>query len=321
MATARTVGNSVNVKLNGQSKWFNLGSIPNGLRFYMGGGNDSVDASQSSLRTFQQGQDGNDTLLGGTGTDTLDGGSGTDRGLYGESLISIEDTGNGSGGGSGGGGTGGGGGGDDGGGSGGGSTTGPTRIDWSNNDRLYGFVRTAEAQGAVLDGKFYLYSGYDPFFVTQNIMQEYDPATRQWRSWSLPFGITHAGTTTVGDTAIYAGGLLGLGNERIAIKTVRTYHAPTNTWSRLPDLPDERGGGNLVTVGRTIHFFGGQLADDVTETLDHWTLDLDNTGAGWQTKRSMPIGRTHMGSVYLNGKIYVVGGQLDHDVQARERGE
>ena len=97
VAKAVAYSTSVAVTLNGQTKWFNLSSIPNGLRFNMNGGNDSVDASGSRIQTVQRGGTGDDTLLGGTGLDTLDGGAGFDTGRNGETLISIEDDGNGGG--------------------------------------------------------------------------------------------------------------------------------------------------------------------------------------------------------------------------------
>ncbi|MEL7238690.1 MAG: CARDB domain-containing protein, partial [Planctomycetota bacterium] len=96
--TAQDFGGNIRVQLNDTVRWFGKSAIPNGLRFNMGGGDDSIDASLTDLTTVQRGGEGDDTLLGGTGTDTLDGGDGFDIGRDGETLISIEDDGSGGGG-------------------------------------------------------------------------------------------------------------------------------------------------------------------------------------------------------------------------------
>jgi N-acetylneuraminic acid mutarotase len=40
---------------------------------------------------------------------------------------------------------------------------------------------------------------------------------------------------------------------------------------------------------------------------------LNDPAAGWQTATSLPTARNHMGSVVLNGKIYVIAGQQHQD--------
>jgi N-acetylneuraminic acid mutarotase len=81
----------------------------------------------------------------------------------------------------------------------------------------------------------------------------------------------------------------------------------------MPDLPQARGGGALVAVGRELHFIGGNNSarEDVP---DQFVLDLDHLDAGWSARASMPgVGRSHMGYVNFGDKIYVVDGQTGND--------
>ncbi|MEL7238915.1 MAG: hypothetical protein AAGK78_08630, partial [Planctomycetota bacterium] len=119
-------GNSINVRHNGSSNWFNKSSVDK-LNIRGGNQNDHILVYNNvTLPATIQGFDGNDTLDGGNaddriyggngndqldgdgGYDLLDGGNGNDSATNGEQLVSIE---NGGGGGSGGGSGGGGGGG------------------------------------------------------------------------------------------------------------------------------------------------------------------------------------------------------------------
>ncbi len=76
-------GDLVRVNLNGFYSTFELADLPNGIRFYGYGGNDSLDARQiDSVRVSAYGGDGADTLRGGDASDLLSGNDGNDR-VYG----------------------------------------------------------------------------------------------------------------------------------------------------------------------------------------------------------------------------------------------
>src|SRR5690606_17638125 len=78
-------------------------------------------------------------------------------------------------------------------------------------------------------------------------------------------------------------------------------------------LPNSRGAGILIyTPEHALHFIGGTDYNR-NESHNHWRLDLNNTGAGWQTLTSLPAGRNHAGGIYHNGRIYYIGGQVGQD--------
>jgi N-acetylneuraminic acid mutarotase len=92
-----------------------------------------------------------------------------------------------------------------------------------------------------------------------------------------------------------------------ATTDVWRYDAAANTFTAMPDLPEARGAGGLVAVGRKLHFFGGGDLDRA-DRAEHWVLDLDAQAAGWVDATPLPMARTHMGYANLNGKIYAIGG-------------
>jgi N-acetylneuraminic acid mutarotase len=144
----------------------------------------------------------------------------------------------------------------------------------------------------------------------------YDPATNTWtRTTDMPEGITHAGTTVVGTDVYFAGAYLGRQDGSIPYQFwsshVWKFDTRTATWSALPDLPAARGSGTLVAVGRTLHFVGGSDSRRV-ESPTHWTFDLDGPGP-WTTAAPIPVSRSHMASLFVGGKLYVMGGEVGTD--------
>jgi N-acetylneuraminic acid mutarotase len=91
------------------------------------------------------------------------------------------------------------------------------------------------------------------------------------------------------------------------------FNTDTKQWTSFVPLPKAVAGGGLVLLGRELHWVGGNnnLRQDIG---DHYILNLDSLGAGWKTSTPLPNGRSHLGVVALNGKIYATGGQFGNDV-------
>jgi len=177
----------------------------------------------------------------------------------------------------------------------------------------------SEGQSAVIGGKLYVFGGVNTSgpFARSDV---YDPSSNSWqRIADLPKKLTHAGTAVVDRNVYFAGGYIGTSSsgwaQDFASRDVWRYNVDSNSYSSMAQLPSARGGGVLVAVGRKLHFISGADASRVDRT-DHWVLDLDNTGAGWKTLTSIPSGKSHLGGVALNGKIYVVAGQKKYDDDA-----
>ncbi len=177
----------------------------------------------------------------------------------------------------------------------------------------------AEGQGGVVGGKLYVLGGvnYSGPYARSDV---YDPSSNSWkRIKDLPRKLTHAGTAVEGRNIYLAGGYIGTASsgwaQSFATREVWRYNVDSDSYSTMPQLPSARGGGALVALGRELHFIAGADSSRV-DRGEHWILDLDNTGAGWKSSASLPNGRSHLGAVILNGKIYVVGGQRKYDDDA-----
>jgi N-acetylneuraminic acid mutarotase len=175
----------------------------------------------------------------------------------------------------------------------------------------------AEALRAVIGTKLYTFCGFVGDAGPLARSDVYDTATNSWSPVAdMPRRLTHAGVAVVGTDVCFAGGYIGTGNgfaQQFGTTEVWKYDSTTDTYSQMPDLPQARGGGALVAVGRELHFIGGNNSSR-QDVADHYVLDLDHPDAGWSTRASMPgTGRSHMGYVNLDDKIYLVGGQTGND--------
>jgi hypothetical protein len=183
-----------------------------------------------------------------------------------------------------------------------------------------------EAMGGAAAGKLYEFSGY--YTLGKSILatpecDAYDPITNVWqRLADIPQPISHCGQVADEDNPndpIFwlAGGFLG-DHPGPSTTEVWKYSINNNTWTPGPPLPDQRGGGALVKLGRELHYFGGVIRQNGVYLQDygtHWAFNLD-TDTAWRTTTTdgqilapVPNPRNHMGGTVLNGKIYAIGGQ------------
>lgn len=191
-----------------------------------------------------------------------------------------------------------------------------TGITWTQGTNMP--VGRVEPEMAVVNNKLYAFSGYsDTSWQPIRRVDRYDPATATWtRMNDMPIGITHAAVTVVGTDVWFAGGYaerVGVyGQQDIAITTVKIYNTLTDTWSDGPSLPQQRGSGGLGLIDNKLYFTSGEKRDR-TNMTDTWMLDLNDQGAGWQSRAPIPSGRTHFGTVVIDNKMYIMGGQIGID--------
>ncbi|UQN09750.1 NPCBM/NEW2 domain-containing protein [Deinococcus sp. QL22] len=187
-----------------------------------------------------------------------------------------------------------------------------TAVSWTQ--KADALKAVSEAQGAAVNGKLYIFGGFDSNLQTNSRVQAYDPATNTWSSARyIPEPITHGAVAVDGQTIYVAGGFVG-NHPGPQTAHVWKYDVSTDTWSAGPNLPGARGGGALVRLGRTLHFFGGTERDVTNGDLyrrdspEHWVLQLDG-GTAWTAAAPLPNPRNHLAGAVLNGKIYALGGQ------------
>ena len=168
-----------------------------------------------------------------------------------------------------------------------------------------------EALGEVVGDKLYVMGGFQTDDITTTDRSHvYDSATGTWSEIArMPLPLTHSGHATDGQFIYVAGGAVGdwMGSNTPVSRKVFRYDTASNTWTSMLQLPQGRGAGALVRVGRKLHFFGG-YDQNYTDRSEHWTLDLRNP-AVWRPNTPMPNPRNHFGSALVGTKIYAIGGQ------------
>lgn len=182
-----------------------------------------------------------------------------------------------------------------------------------------------EGYNVVVGEKLYAMGGFNAEFQTVPNVDVYDAQAGTWTTLEgeIPAAETHAGHAVDGSSIYFAGGYigsLGEGRQQPITRKVWRYDTATNTWDTVAELPAGRGGGALVRAGRNLHYFGGCLADRVTNTGAHWMLRLGNSsggkddGAQWVRRPAMPSPRDHFSAITVDDRIYAVGGEYGHDV-------
>lgn len=181
-------------------------------------------------------------------------------------------------------------------------------------------VRT-EHMTAMVGGKLYLIDGYlDNKYLSTARADVYDPATNRWaRLADLPQKLTHAGCAHDDRYVYLAGGYTvdSTGKKQvIGINNAWRYDTVTDTWSKLPNLPERLGAGAMVLVGRTLYYMGG-FEWWMKDTDKIYSLNLDNLQAGWKLFGRMPEPNNHFGAAVLDGWVYVMAGQTGNDATAK----
>src|SRR5262249_52541466 len=125
--------------------------------------------------------------------------------------------------------------------------------------------------------------------------------------------LSHTGAATDGPYVYLAGGFAGdwKGPQTPVTRNVWRFDTRTNTWSAFTQLPQARGAGALVRVGRKLPFFGG-VNTVIKDGPEHWVLDLRRPGK-WVSAAPLPNPRNHLGYTELNGQIWAIGGQHELD--------
>ena len=175
-----------------------------------------------------------------------------------------------------------------------------------------------EAGTTVLDDKLYVMGGYAEGVKSTKISHVFDPSDTSWtRIQDMPSAISHMNLVLDGRTLWFAGGFKD-GYKGHAIAEVWNYNVDLDRYTAAPLLPEPRSGGGLALDGRNLHYIGGLKADRDTDSGAHWVLDLDVWAKGsatWTEAAPLPLPRNQFSCVSVKGKIYAIGGQLNHDSQ------
>lgn len=192
----------------------------------------------------------------------------------------------------------------------------PTQVKWST--QAASPIKRAEALRAVVGDRLYVFGGFNEALGPVRTSHVYNPATNAWGPIAdLPTRLTHAGVAVDGRDVYVVGGYVGTAGQTGYGQTFGTteawrYNVDDDEWTAMPALPKQLAGGGAAVIGRNLHYFGGNNIDR-EDIGDHYVLNLDAPGSGWQARAALPNPRSHFGTVTLGNRIYVIGGQTGND--------
>jgi N-acetylneuraminic acid mutarotase len=182
-----------------------------------------------------------------------------------------------------------------------------------------------EATGGVTGDKLYVLGGFTSTFAPKKVVHVYNPNTNTWTKLAdmppLSVSTTHGGATHMGFAsdgtdfyiaAGYAANASGTG-QVFGSTRVYKYTVATDTYQELPQLPINRAAGELEYIDGKLYYFGGTNTARTTDQGNLYMLNLATNASSWTQLAMMPNPRNHLGSAVYHGKIYVFGGQKEHD--------
>jgi len=166
-------------------------------------------------------------------------------------------------------------------------------------------ARWAFSTGAVA-GTIYTVGGYRAGSHLSNV-EAYDAAANTWTTRTgSGFIQTGAGTGVI-NGKLYAAG----GTDCCVVTTqVRAYDPATQAWTSLAALGvGPRVDPAAAVIGNVLYVAGGRNGSVYVATHESFDPGAATNGA-WTIRASMPTARTAPAGAALDGKFYVVGGQL-----------
>ena len=206
-------------------------------------------------------------------------------------------------------------------------TDGPSSFNWTQG--VQSPARRFEGYGRVVNGKLYAFGGYTSItpFGVGNTVDGFNPTTNKWTHLgTMPAAETHSGVAVDDSTGdiYFVGGLRG-NYPGVATSDVYRYETTTNRWTQLPSLPFAMAAGNAQIVNGVLHYFGGiESSSRDIDYSNHYEISLSdlNSGTGqWTTAAPIPTPRDHFTSAVVNGKIYLMGGEIGHDALHEQQSE
>lgn len=111
----------------------------------------------------------------------------------------------------------------------------------------------AAGSGSVVDGKIYLFGGYQG----KRRVDEYDPSNDSWTTKAEMPTARYELTTSELNGKIYIIGGYDLVGETAGISFVDVYDPATDTWATASDMPTGRSSAFSAVVNGKIYVFGG----------------------------------------------------------------
>jgi N-acetylneuraminic acid mutarotase len=160
--------------------------------------------------------------------------------------------------------------------------------------------RAAAAAAATADGRVWVVGGRTRTGLATRALS-LDLKSLRWRVVPGPTPREHLAATALGGRVyVLAGRLAGLDTN---LGTVEAYDPRADRWSKLPSLPDPRGGTGAAAIGGRIVSVGGESPGGTNASV--WAL---RPGGRWVRLPDLPTPRHGLGVVALRGRVWVIAG-------------
>ena len=159
----------------------------------------------------------------------------------------------------------------------------------------------AAAGAAVVGARLYVVGGVGPSGLARRAFA-YDLRRGRWTSFPGPTPREHLAVTAAG------GRVYALAGRRAGIDTnltaLESYRPGARAWTRLPPIPDARGGTAAAAIaGRIVSVGGEEPRGTIGEV---YAFDL--RARRWSRLADLPTPRHGLGVVATNGRVYAVAG-------------
>jgi N-acetylneuraminic acid mutarotase len=163
----------------------------------------------------------------------------------------------------------------------------------------------------VLNGKLYVVAGSNNGAV--GAMNAYDPVTNAWTPKAAGTARSLGAAGVVDDRLYVVGGCLvggcGAGN---VTNLLEEYDPAANTWATKASMPTARQLPAVAAIDGKLYVVGGSAPCTPNCTPFYDKLEVyDPSTNTWATKAPMPRPLLAVGAAALDGKLYVVGGQVE----------
>ena len=159
----------------------------------------------------------------------------------------------------------------------------------------------AAAGSAIVGARLYVAGGIGPTALARTMLV-FDLVRKRWVVVPGPTSREHLAVTATGGR-IYALGGRSAGFDTNT-RLVEVYNPSTSRWSRLPSLPEARGGTGAAAVGSTIVSIGGEATTGTIASV----FALNTRTRRWRRLPDLLTPRHGLAVVAANGRIYAIGG-------------
>ena len=174
---------------------------------------------------------------------------------------------------------------------------------------------------SVVNGKIYTIGGSSGE-GTVAIVEQYDPLTDTWtRRADMPTARFSLATSVVNDKIYAIGGLYWDNANSIGTRysKVEEYDPATDTWTTKAPLPTPTNDPATVVVNDKIYVIGGVGAYSEEPGAETYFLSdvmrYDPSSDTWSKEGNLKVPRTALAASVVAGRIYVLGGHEDRNVE------